>query len=344
MTVRSPAVAEALSVAGSDFAPLKRRVQTAGLLQRRRGHYSGSIAVNLALLAAVWLAVVWVGNTWWSLLLTVPASIFTIRTTFFGHDACHQQIARTRRVNHAIGLFLGNLLIGMSYDWWAGKHNRHHANPNDTDKDPDVGNGLLAWTEDQARGRRGLAGWMTRHQAQLFVPLLLLEGLNLKISSIRHLLGQRRPGRLLESLLLTAHLAGYLSLLFLAMSPGKALAFLFIHQALIGLHLGSAFAPNHKGMPSPEPGVRWGHLQRQVLTSRNVRGGVVTDWLLGGLNYQIEHHLFPSMPRPNLRLAQPLIRSHCAEIGIPYTESRLFASYATALRHMHRVGAPLRAD
>jgi len=79
-----------------------------------------------------------------------------------------------------------------------------------------------------------------------------------------------------------------------------------------------------------------------VLTSRNVRGGGVTDWFLGGLNYQIEHHLFPSMPRPNLRLAQPLVREHCARIGLPYTETGLVESYAGALRHLHRVGAPLR--
>ena len=68
----------------------------------------------------------------------------------------------------------------------------------------------------------------------------------------------------------------------------------------------------------------------------------MTDWFLGGLNYQIEHHLFPSMPRPNLRLAQPLVREHCARIGLPYTETGLVESYAGALRHLHRVGAPLR--
>ena len=49
-------------------------------------------------------------------------------------------------------------------------------------------------------------------------------------------------------------------------------------------------------------------LLRQVLTSRNIRGGPFTDAALGGLNYQIEHHLFPSMPRANLRRAQPVVQ------------------------------------
>jgi fatty acid desaturase len=79
-----------------------------------------------------------------------------------------------------------------------------------------------------------------------------------------------------------------------------------------------------------------------VLTSRNVRGNPVTDFLLGGLNYQIEHHLIPSLPRPHLRLARPLVRAHCARLGVPCTETGLLDSYAQAFTHMNEVGAPLR--
>ena len=43
----------------------------------------------------------------------------------------------------------------------------------------------------------------------------------------------------------------------------------------------------------------------------NITGGRFTDFMLGGLNYQIEHHLFPSMPRPNLRRVQGLVRDFC---------------------------------
>jgi fatty acid desaturase len=73
-----------------------------------------------------------------------------------------------------------------------------------------------------------------------------------------------------------------------------------------------------------------------------VRGSWLVDWLLGGLNYQIEHHLFPNMPRPNLRRAQPLIRAFCQHHNLPYAEASLVGSYAEALRHLHTVGAPLR--
>jgi fatty acid desaturase len=107
---------------------------------------------------------------------------------------------------------------------------------------------------------------------------------------------------------------------------------------LLGLYLGSVFAPNHKGMPILARDDDSDFLRRQVLTSRNVRGGGVLDFLLGGLNYQIEHHLFPNMPRPALRHAQPFVRAHCAAHGLPYVETGLFESYGQALGHLEAVG------
>jgi fatty acid desaturase len=124
------------------------------------------------------------------------------------------------------------------------------------------------------------------------------------------------------------------------LTPWQALAFLVVHQALFGVYLGLTFAPNHKGMPHPTGAEDF--LRRQVLTSRNVRGGRLIDVALGGLNYQIEHHLFPAMPTPNLRRAQPIVRQYCAELGVPYEMTGLVDSYRQALRHLHDVGAPLR--
>jgi fatty acid desaturase len=80
-----------------------------------------------------------------------------------------------------------------------------------------------------------------------------------------------------------------------------------------------------------------------VLTSRDVRGGPLTDLALGGLNYQIEHHLFPSMPRACLRRAQPLIRAYCQTVGVVFHETTAFESYRAVLRHLNAIGEPLRA-
>ncbi|MFJ3221971.1 acyl-CoA desaturase [Streptomyces sp. NPDC086783] len=330
---------------GSDFVPLLRTVRARHLLERRRGWYARAIAVNALSLAGVITGIALAGASWWVLLLAPVLAVLCARSAFIGHDAGHAQITGDKAVGRLIGLVHGNLLLGMSYAWWNDKHSRHHANPNHVDKDPDVVADVLVFTSAQAAERSGFRRWLTRNQAWLFFPLTLLEGIALKIHGFRDLRRQPPRERAVEALLLVAHVAAYATLLLTTMSLGKALAFAALHQALFGLHLGLAFAPNHKGMEMPDPdGERWGHLRRQVLTSRNIRGGALTDWFLGGLNYQIEHHLFPSMPRPHLRLARPLVRAHCAELGIPYAETGLVDSYRQALRHMYEVGEPLRAE
>ncbi|MET9378550.1 acyl-CoA desaturase [Streptomyces sp. NPDC002992] len=334
-----------------EFTPLLRTIREQGLLERRTGWYARGIAVNFLGLAAVVASLVLLGPSWWALPLAVPLALLSARAAFVGHDAGHAQICADRRRNRLIQLVHANLLLGMSQEWWNDKHNRHHANPNHLDKDPDVAADILVFAQAQTTGRAGFRGWLTRHQAWLFFPLTTLEGIALKVYGFQALFStdgpyRTRRERLVEGALLLAHVTGYATLVLTTLTVGQALVFALIHQMLLGLHLGLAFAPNHKGMEMPDDhpdGDSWGHLRRQVLTSRNIRGGALTDWFLGGLNYQIEHHLFPSMPRPHLRLAQPAVRAHCRTVGIPYTETGFVESYRQALGHLHEVGEPLRS-
>jgi fatty acid desaturase len=184
-------------------------------------------------------------------------------------------------------------------------------------------------------------GFITRHQAGLFFPLLTLLGFAQKVASVKAIRAGVVKRRAVESALLIVHAIAYLGALFLVLSPLQALAFIVVHQALFGVYLGMTFAPNHKGMPHPT-GTE-DYLRKQVVTSRNVSGGWIADVALGGLNYQIEHHLFPAMPSVNLRKAQPIVQRYCAEIGVPYEQTSLVESYRQALRHLNEVGAPLRA-
>jgi fatty acid desaturase len=341
------AAPETVRTRGSDFAVLSREVKKTGLLKRRRGYYAAKIGTNLLLLAAGWTAFAALGSSWWQLLVAAFLGVMFTQTAFIGHDAGHHQIAASKRVNALLGRVHGNLLIGLSYRWWISKHNRHHAHPNHVDRDPDIANGALAFTEDHARVRRGAHAWLARHQAWLFFPMLLLEGFNLHVAAVRSLLsraGAPIGTRLVEGGLLGAHLVGYLAALFWVLTPLQAVCFILVQQGLFGLYMGCSFAPNHKGMPVFAKDDKIDFLRRQVLTSRNIRGRRLTDLALGGLNYQIEHHLFPSMPRPNLRHAQQLIRTFCAEHGIAYHETGLFDSYAQVLRHLHAVGGPLRPE
>src|SRR6516225_5888743 len=170
--------------------------------------------------------------------------------------------------------------------------------------------------------------------------MLLLEAVSLHVASVQALTRQAARRRSWERALITIHAVGYLTVVFLVLSPVKAVVFMIVQQGLFGLYLGCSFAPNHKGMPVLDAADRSDFLRRQVLTSRNVRGGWLTDMALGGLNYQIEHHLFPSMPRPNLRRSQALIREFCQQRGLPYCQSSFAGSYVQALQYLNTIGRP----
>ncbi|MEV0407101.1 acyl-CoA desaturase [Actinoallomurus sp. NPDC050550] len=326
---------------GSAYAELSRQVKRAGLLDRRPAYYALKIAANLTLFAAGWVVFALLGRSWWQLLVAVFLAVMFTQVAFVGHDAGHKQIFGSKRANDLLGRLHGGLLVGLSYGWWVDKHNRHHAHPNHEGHDPDIAGGAIAFTQAHARVRRGLGVLLANSQAYLFFPMLLLEGLNLHVASVRALLGRTGSPRAkpTEAILLLIHAAGYLAALFIVLSPFQAVCFLLVQQGLFGVYMGCSFAPNHKGMPILGEDEKLDYLRRQVLTSRNVRGGRFTDFVLGGLNYQIEHHLFPSMPRPSLRRAQALVRAHCEQHGISYTETSLARSYAEVLRHLHTVGS-----
>jgi fatty acid desaturase len=326
----------------SEYTQLSRQIRQAGLLDRRHGYYAAKLILNLGLLVAGGIAFVLLGESWWQLVTAAYLAVVFTQIAFVGHDAGHRQIFRSRRANNLVGLVHANLLVGISFGWWVGKHDAHHSNPNHEDLDPDIDIPALAFTAGQARDKRGLARVVARYQAFLFFPLLLLEAAQLHVASAKAIVRDTGRATVVEAPLLLLHFVGYVTALVLVLSPLQALAFVVVQQGLFGLYLGCAFAPNHKGMPTLTEAEELDFLRTQVLTSRNVTGSRPVDFLLGGLNYQIEHHLFPNMPRPNLRHAQPLVRAFCSQHDLPYTEATMFGSYAEALRHLHSVGAPLR--
>ena len=109
-----------------------------------------------------------------------------------------------------------------------------------------------------------------------------------------------------EPLLMALHFVVYLGVVFYLLSAWQGILFIVVHQMLFGLYISSVFAPNHKGMLVLDKNSRLDFLQRQVLTSRNVKSNPFTDFWYGGLNYQIEHHLFLNMPTPSRMLWNPM--------------------------------------
>ncbi|GAA2729689.1 fatty acid desaturase family protein [Cellulomonas aerilata] len=328
----------------SEFTALTRTVQEAGLMTRRTGYYWTRFVVLTVALAGLVTAHVLIGASWWQLAIAAALAVVLGQVMFLGHDAAHRQIFASGRMNEWASLIIANLYAGMSYGWWTHKHSRHHAKPNQVGLDPDIKTGAFYFhTEELTAPVKGATAWMRARQGYLFFPLLLLEGLNLHVSGVRTIFGKgevkRRP---VEMAFVTLRLGGYLALVFWVLPVGMAFAFLGVQLALFGLYMGAVFAPNHKGMPIVPKSAKVDFLRRQVLMSRNVRGGRFMDWFMGGLNYQVEHHLFPSMPRPNLRKVQPIVREFCATHDIPYTETSLMESYGIVIRYLNKVGLAAR--
>jgi fatty acid desaturase len=326
----------------STYSVLLKSVTEAGLLRRTPGFYIAVFTGLCLALAGLTTAFFLLGDTWFQLLIAAGIGILLTQFAFLTHEASHRQVFRSGPVNDWIGRCLAAGMVGISYAWWMTKHTRHHGNPNTIGKDPDIEFDTISFTEDDAAKQRGLLRWMTQRQGYLFFPLLTLEGINLHVRSIATLFRREKiEGRSLELTLIAVRLAAYVAVIFLFLPVGMAFAFIGVQLAVFGVYMGASFAPNHKGMPLIGKDARVDFLSKQVLTSRNITGRGTTA-LMGGLNYQIEHHLFPSMPRPHLRRARELVKAHCQAQGVPYTETTLMRSYGIVIAYLNRVGLAAR--
>lgn len=342
-TSRTTRTTSALTDPVASYSALAKSIRQHGLLERCRSFYILTFSVLMLALLAAGIGFVLLQDSWLQLLIAAALGVIFTQLAFLGHEASHRQIFDSAPLNDRAGRVLANLVVGISYAWWTNKHTRHHANPNLMGKDPDIDMKVLSFEEESAGKKRGLGALWTRNQGWFFFPLLLLEGINLHVASWRTVLGRGRvEKRWLEIAMLTVRMGAYLAVVFVFLPVGLAFAFIGVQLAVFGLYMGASFAPNHKGMPVLPRGSKVDFLSKQVLTARNIRGGALMNSFMGGLNYQIEHHLFPSMPRPHLRRARTLVREHCRKHNITYTETSLIRSYGIVIRYLNRVGLAAR--
>ena len=323
----------------SSYSALLKAVRNAGLLQRCRGFYLVLLGVLGLFGACLWAAFFLIGDAWIQLLIAAALGVLCTQFAFVGHEAAHNQVFASRAANDWTARIIATSLVGMSYSYWNDKHGRHHVRPNGVNEDPDIEPGAVIFHTETPTNRGVLGRAFAKRQGYFLFPLLLFLGCTLHADSAKYLL---RPApvarRWIELALLAIRFGAYLTVVFVVLSPGVAVAFIAVQTAVFGLYMGGCFAPNHKGMPILPEKSRMDFLSRQVLTSRNITGGRFITVLMGGLNFQLEHHLFPDMPRPHLRKARRLVKAHCETEGIVYTETGLASSYAIVIRYLNRVG------
>ncbi|GLZ42484.1 acyl-CoA desaturase [Actinokineospora sp. NBRC 105648] len=326
------------------FTELLKRVKKEGLLDLQAGWYYRRIALNMGMFLAGVAAFFVVGDSPWQLLIAVWCGVWCAQMSFMFHDAGHKSMFRARQSATVVGYTHANLVNGFSYGWWVNHHNRHHSHPNHLSLDPDIGRRTAIFDIKQYATRTPVQRFIVRYQAVLFFILLTLESYKMQKTAVKMIAKRgelKQP--LLELGLILLRQAIYLTCLFTVLNPVLAIGFLLVQQAVMGVYFGMIFAPNHKGMEirdGEEETLDW--LERQVLTSRNINPSPLMDFMYGGLNYQIEHHLFPAMPQKSLARARELTIEYCQEKGIPYHELGFWASYKEVANFLHDVSAPAR--
>lgn len=332
MTVSAP-------VSNQEYVELKKIIKAAGLLEPSHAYYVFKTIVAFATIAASVALTIWLSNPLWILTSAVFMGFASSQTALLAHDVGHRQSYRGRRLNTIGRVLFGNVLLCVSHTWWNDKHNQHHATPNHIDDDPDIRIPFVVITPDQIAKRPRLIRPLLHIQGFLFPLLLPLQSLSMRITSVQHLRrGESKQPRM-EAAFMALHVVLYGALLWTTGSIWVALAFLVIHQVTFSLYNSTVFASNHKGMALIRADQRLGFFREQVLTSRNIRKGPVVDFLYGGLNYQVEHHLFPTMPRNNLSKSQPIIRQFCEERGVAFHVTGVIQCYREIFENFQRVGS-----
>jgi fatty acid desaturase len=336
------------------FNQVLSQVRDAGLLAKKPSFYVIRLAVLSVVALGFWVLGGFIAslsqqNQLWMIAAFVVVALLGILSAQYGfiaHEAAHRQVFRNNKANDWMGLLLANLFAGLSYGFWLRKHNKHHQRPNQIGQDPDIAIRVLSFTTESKESKRGLEKWVSDRQGYLFPLLLLFTGFDLLLDSFAGLGRKDRKlsTRILEfSLMVIRQVTPYV-VFAIMFGPLWALALWFVMMMTFGFFMGAAFAPNHKGMPLVSKDSKLDFFSRQVLTSRNIKGSWLKDNLMGGLNYQVEHHLFPSMARPNLRKAHEIVAEYCRKNDITLVEMNLLASYKVIMQHLNKVGLSNNAD
>lgn len=325
----------------SDFAALATIIREEGLLKKTVGFYILRTIQITIISLALWVAVILLRGNPWALTIAPLLGVMGAQYGFLAHEGGHKQIFKTNKNNEIYALIVANLLVGLSFGWWdKKKHNLHHANPNTVDKDPDINIRVLSFTKESFSKKKGVEKLLTKNQGKLFPFLLLFTGFDLLFESYKALLEPKSnlKNRWVELALITVRTVTPTIVLFALFPPAIAAIFLVTQMMVFGLFMGGAFAPNHKGMPIIPKDMKVDFFTKQVLTSRDIKSNWLIDNLMGGLNFQIEHHLFPSIPRPNLKRAQEITKKFCEDRNVFYMETKLFESYGIVMKYLSEVG------
>ena len=286
------------------------------------------------------LLVLPVGPLWCALVVTASVALLTMG--YVGHDAGHYALSRVPWVNDVWGQFAMTFLCGMSFGFWRSRHNAHHVHCQEIGGDPDMHFGVLFSVYPQsANWHSKLGRFFLRIQKWAFWPLSSFYWVTLRYDGIRDLFQQPERTKV-DRFLMPLHWIVLLVIPSLIFGWHTALLAYVAVSCVSSLMTASVFIPNHIGMRRLDDGQKVGYLEQQVTTSRNITNPPLLDFYYGGLNSQIEHHLFPRVSHDRYREMRPIVRAFCEDRGIAYSEVGLFGALASVSNHLGEMTTAFR--
>jgi fatty acid desaturase len=294
----------------------------------------------LLLLVSVATPFLFPATSGWSILESILLGFTMVQIGLIGHDSGHLEIFQKTAKNWLLGQLCWSIVTGISFWYWNDRHNRHHGHTNDLEEDPDIRGGgplAVAFTEEEAAARHGWRRALVKYQFVFVILSLMLYTFAFRaegwLFAIRRL---RSTRRLLEITLLMLNVV--LWIIFIIVLGWRGFGIFFASNVVGSVYFIAVIAPNHNGMPVWTRGVKLSFLERQVLSSRDLTSHPVWDFLYGGLNYQIEHHLFPTLPRVNLKRAQSIVKPFCKAHGLSYEVVDPLIAYRSVYSELRRIG------
>lgn len=325
-----------VSEINTDFRRLVQQIEEAGLMKTSKMYYAIKVLIVATILAtSLYLALAF-DNFWIHMLSALLLFLFWHQCSFIAHDSLHNVIFRRQIPDHLFSLFFSNFAHGISGAWWKYTHNQHHVVPNEYERDPDIMHLPIFAMTERAFSNAGLS-WLFKdiisHQHLYFLPIMFIARINLYVQTLHLLiLGkvEKMPWQY-WNLGRTVYLAevfgivffwSWYTVLLLSLPPSHRLMYFMVSNMAMGiLHL--QIGLNHWAMPKFNIKEDYDQLQEfsktQILTSRNINSDWRTHWFFGGLQFQMEHHLFPRMPRHNFEKAKVLVMDFCKRHNIPYS-------------------------
>ena len=326
-----------MNITNLDYIQLKKDLEIKRLLNHTPVYYFLNLLINILLLIICFWLIFYFNNWNVTTLMSFPIAFFGMQLSYLGHDAGHMAISKNRKINDLLGHFSHSFFLGGSFSYWKFKHNKHHANPNHEEMDPDINNDPFSFSERKAKQRVGLSRLITRYQSFLLPPVFLIMLFMMRYDSLKYML-KNRKGIIIDVLLVLGHVAFFLVVIPYFIGFLKAVVLYLIVSVVLGLYFGFSFIPNHIGMPVLTGKENLSFLEEQVITSRDIKSGRFLDLIFGGLNYQIEHHLFPSIPRKNLSKIKLIVKEFCIKKNINYKDDTLAKAWNDIFIYLSDIG------